>query len=651
VDGSIKVGGSNPQVIYALSAQSPETAGNAFNFTATAEFSDGSPDPFYNGTAHFSSTDPLVVLPPDATFTAGTSTLTLSATLRTAGTQTLTATDTADSKITGTSNSVLVNPAAASQVVITQQPSPTATAGVAFATQPVVKLEDQYGNVETGDMTHTVTAASTGTAALLGTMTLTLSSGVATFTDLSYKKAETIQLQFTTSAGSFTATSNNVVVSPSVASHFALVAPSLVTAGAPFNFTVTALDAFGNTATGYAGTAHFTSSDGQAGLPADSTLTSGVGTFSATLRTVGGQTLSATDTADGSVTGTSNAIQVSGDSAQFVTTDATTHGYWQGAYGGDGYNVVAAGAPSYPSYAAVTTAGNSAYTWAGSTVDPRALQKPAAPADRVAAAWYSTTSFTVDVNLTDGAAHQVALYLLDWDGNGRGEKVDVLDAASGDVLDTRTASGFGGGQYLVWTLGGHVQLRLTRQAGNNAVLNGLFFGPAGPAPTGGGSALFVTADASTQGSWKGHYGGDGSNVVGAGTPSYPSYATVRTAGNSQYTWAASTPGPRALQKPANPADRVAAAWLSTGTFVVDVNLTGGTHQVALYLLDWDGNGRSEQIDVLDAASGRVLDTRTVSGFAGGEYLVWDVSGDVAFRLTRRSGNNAVLSGLFFDPVA
>ena len=71
----------------------------------------------------------------------------------------------------------------------------------------------------------------------------------------------------------------------------------------------------------------------------------------------------------------------------------------------------------------------------------------------------------------------MALYLLDWDSIGRGEQVDVLDAVSGKVLDSRTVSGFSGGEYLVWTLGGHVLVRLTNLAGNNAVLSGLFFGP------------------------------------------------------------------------------------------------------------------------------------------------------------------------------
>ena len=74
---------------------------------------------------------------------------------------------------------------------------------MAFATQPVVKEEDAFGNVITSDSTHTVTAArgSTGTASLQGSnLTVTLSSGVATFSGLSYNKAETMTIAFTTNA-------------------------------------------------------------------------------------------------------------------------------------------------------------------------------------------------------------------------------------------------------------------------------------------------------------------------------------------------------------------------------------------------------------------------------------------------------------------
>src|SRR5262249_12369322 len=76
-----------------------------------------------------------------------------------------------------------------------------------------------------------------------------------------------------------------LTVTAGAGTHLAISAPSNATAGTAFNFTVTAQDQFNNTATGYSGTVHFTGSDGSAVLPANSTLTNGVGTFSATLKT------------------------------------------------------------------------------------------------------------------------------------------------------------------------------------------------------------------------------------------------------------------------------------------------------------------------------------------------------------------------------
>ncbi|HEY1433063.1 MAG TPA: hypothetical protein VGF39_15765 [Stellaceae bacterium] len=96
-----------------------------------------------------------------------------------------------------------------------------------------------------------------------------------------------------------------------VLTRFSVSAPSAATAGTPFSVTVTALDQFGATFPGYAGTVHFTSTDGAAVLPANSTLTAGVGTFSATLNTAGNQTITATDTVTTSVTGTSGVIAAS----------------------------------------------------------------------------------------------------------------------------------------------------------------------------------------------------------------------------------------------------------------------------------------------------------------------------------------------------
>src|SRR5207248_3923904 len=88
------------------------------------------------------------------------------------------------------------------------------------------------------------------------------------------------------------------------ATHFQEAAPSAAVAGSSFAVTVSALTASGSVDAGYAGTVHFTSTDAQAGLPADYTFTpadAGVHTFTVTLKTAGPRTLTATA---GGVTGT-----------------------------------------------------------------------------------------------------------------------------------------------------------------------------------------------------------------------------------------------------------------------------------------------------------------------------------------------------------
>jgi uncharacterized repeat protein (TIGR01451 family) len=328
--------------------------------------------------------------------------------------------------------------------------------------------------------------------------------------------------------------------------------------------------------------------------------------------------------------------------AAFVKTDTTAQGTWKGVYGADG-EAINEDATSYPSYAKVTLSGQSPFVWTSSTADVRGLQKFAAT-DRIASAWYTWSNMSMEVNLTDGNTHQVALYCLDWDGGGaRAERIDVLDAASNAVLDTRSISGFQGGQYLVWNLKGHVKLKVTVTGGANAVVSGLFFGTQSVAAT----AAFVKTDTTAQGTWKGVYGADGEAINGDAT-SYPSYAQVTLSGQSPFVWTSSTADVRGLQKFAA-TDRIASAWYTWSNMSMEVNLTdGNTHQVALYCLDWDGGGaRAERIDVLDAASNAVLDTRSISGFQGGQYLVWNLKGHVKLKVTVTGGANAVVSGLFF----
>jgi len=338
-------------------------------------------------------------------------------------------------------------------------------------------------------------------------------------------------------------------------------------------------------------------------------------------------------------------------SAVFITTDGTTEGSWKGTYGTDGFNVINNTA-SYPSYAVVTSSGNSSYTWVSSSADPRALQEPSPSTTRIAACWYTggSASYSIDVNLTDGNAHQLALYALDWDGLGpRNETIQIIDPSSGNVLDTETVTSFQSGKYLIWKVQGHIKVVVTNNvSGSNAVISGLFFDPAPvvstPPPT-TASAQFVTLDGTTQGNWDAAYGCDGYSVL-PGTQNYPVYAAVTPILTADNTWAASTTDVRGLQL----MNRLAACWYSGSGFNLDVNLTDGqSHRVAVYAVDWDSFGpRTESVQVVDATSGTVLDTESLASFQSGKYLVWDLKGHVTIKVTNTNPNsNAVISGVFF----
>ena len=295
---------------FSVSTPSTATVYTAFNITVTALDQFGNTATGYTGTVKFTSTDPAAVLPSNSTLTSGVGTF--SVTLKTVGSQTVTATDTVTSTTTGTSAAIAVSAAAATHFTVSA-PS-TATAGTAF--NVTVTALDQYGNTATG-YTGTVKFTSTDAAASLPANS-TLTSGIGTFsvTLKTVGSSQTVTATDTVTS-SINGTSAAIAVSAAAATHFTVSAPSTATAGTAFNVTVTALDQYGNTATGYTGTVKFTSTDGAALLPANSTLTSGVGTFSVTLETAGNQTVTATDTVTSSITGTSGTIS--------VTASGTTH--------------------------------------------------------------------------------------------------------------------------------------------------------------------------------------------------------------------------------------------------------------------------------------------------------------------------------------
>ena len=164
------------------------------------------------------------------------------------------------------------------------------------------------------------------------------------------------------------------------------------------------------------------------------------------------------------------------------------------------------------------------------------------------------------------------------------------------------------------------------------------------------SATFVRSDTGTSGNWKGNYGNEGFDVIGD-TANIPAYASVQPSGYAN-GWGYVVTDTRALQMASSQTNRIAACWYSGTSFTIDINFTGiDTHQVAFYFLDWDGNNqRTERIDILDP-NNNVLDSRSISAFGNGVYLVWNLSGHVIVKFTNTGPANAVVSGLFFDGVS
>ncbi len=307
-DSGITVNPAAASTLFVSGFPSVVIAGDPTSFTVTALDPFGNIATGYDGTLSFSSTDPKAVLPGDSSLTDGTGTFT--ATLESAGLRFISAVDTVNAGVSGTGSAISVHAATASSLLVTGFPSP-ATAG-ALESFTVTAL-DPFGNVATG-FSSILHFSSSDVQATLPGLTLFVGEG-------SYTAAlRTAGIQsITVSGGLLSGTESGISVIPAAASTLAVTGfPSSVVAGVAASFTVTAFDPYGNLATNDDATVNFSSSDSQATLPAGSTLTDGTGSFSATLKTAGSQSISASD---GTASGSQSGITVSpAATRQFLVT-------------------------------------------------------------------------------------------------------------------------------------------------------------------------------------------------------------------------------------------------------------------------------------------------------------------------------------------
>jgi hypothetical protein len=197
---------------------------------------------------------------------------------------------------------------------------------------------------------------------------------------------------------------------PAPTDTLAVSAPSTVTAGTPFSFTVSADNASGVADPNYTGTVRFTSTDGQAVLPASYTFTwadAGSHTFAVTLNTAGSQSVTVTDAASGQLA-TQSGINVSPAAPQNLIATAASSSQinlsWSAAAGDTGYQVERSSSGSNWTTIVTVSAGTTSYQDRGLSAAMTYSYRVRATGGNLSSAYSNTASATTAGAPTGGTA-------------------------------------------------------------------------------------------------------------------------------------------------------------------------------------------------------------------------------------------------------
>ena len=179
-----------------------------------------------------------------------------------------------------------------------------------------------------------------------------------------------------------------------------------------------------------------------------------------------------------------------GDSAPSNVASATTpgalaysqppQGSWVGTYGADGYDLlgwnVSSDLASLPRCSLVVDQGTR-FQWVSSTTAVQALESPDTTT-RLAATLYDPNQVRLHLSFPAAYSGTLHLYALDWEGAGRRETVSVNDGSGprSASISTDFSQGVWVNAPINVAAGGTVTITVTRVAGPNAVLAGVFLG-------------------------------------------------------------------------------------------------------------------------------------------------------------------------------
>jgi len=322
---------NQPSLTIATPPPSSVASGAPFEFTANVMM-DGQVDAGFNGDvtvalannpdgSTLSSTTSFTAAASDGVVTFSGLSLNMAGTGYTLG---LSATGVNSTATTGFS----VTAGQASQVVVKSQPPVGVVQNTAFSAS--FAIEDASGNVLTADNTDTVTVSlASGSGTLAGTLTVTVKSGIATFSTLTIAQGGSgYSLEATTDAtiGSLTSAPTNTFAITTKPTHLQVIAqPSTsVSTGTPFSVTVAAEDGSGNIVSSFAGTVTVSLSADPTGSALSGTLTAtasgGQVTFSNLIVNKPGTTYVLQFATSGLTAGKTNAITAVVGASRLVVT-------------------------------------------------------------------------------------------------------------------------------------------------------------------------------------------------------------------------------------------------------------------------------------------------------------------------------------------
>ncbi len=158
------------------------------------------------------------------------------------------------------------------------------------------------------------------------------------------------------------------------------------------------------------------------------------------------------------------------------TVTSAPQGNWVGKFGSAGYALAGWEGESdltSLSKASLVVEQASRYTWDGATEDVRALESPG-ESTRIAATYYDPNEIKLTLNFTEAYTGTLHLYALDWDSQGRREIISVNGQVA--VLSNEFVNGAWVSFPVSVQAGGALTITVSRLAGSNAVLSGIFLG-------------------------------------------------------------------------------------------------------------------------------------------------------------------------------